>query len=100
MNRNIAMGIRRWRRGPVAALAARPRAVTQRLSGYLFFDRDDLRRGTFAPFSRASLRHDRDGLLAALHRCPEPLLSVPFFSGASRLHALAGGFAVFSHACR
>jgi hypothetical protein len=40
---------------------------------------DDLRDGTFAPFSRASLRPIAMACLRLVTRRPDPLLSVPFF---------------------
>ena len=42
-------------------------------------DRDVLRRGTFAPFLRASLRPIAIACFRLLTVRPEPLLSVPFF---------------------
>jgi len=49
-------------------------------AGYLFFrELDDLRRGTFAPFSRASLRPMAIACLRLVTFRPEPLFSVPFF---------------------
>ena len=48
--------------------------------GYLFLvDRADLRRGTFAPFSRASLSPIAIACFRLVTLRPEPLLSVPFF---------------------
>jgi hypothetical protein len=41
--------------------------------------RDDRRAGTFAPFSRASLRPIAIACLRLVTFRPEPLLSVPFF---------------------
>jgi hypothetical protein len=50
---------------------------------YFFFlparVRDVLRRGTFAPFSRASLNPIAIACLRLVTLRPEPLLSVPFF---------------------
>jgi hypothetical protein len=41
--------------------------------------RDDVRAGTFAPFSRASLSPIAMACLRLVTFRPEPLLSVPFF---------------------
>ena len=47
---------------------------------YLFFrEREDLRRGTFAPFFRASLRPMAIACFRLFTLRPEPLLRVPFF---------------------
>jgi hypothetical protein len=47
---------------------------------YFFFpDRDDFGRGTFAPFSRASLKPIAIACSRLVTFRPEPLLSVPFF---------------------
>src|SRR5262245_32619807 len=44
-----------------------------------YFFRDDWRRGTFAPFSRASLRPIAIACLRLFTLRPEPLFRVPFF---------------------
>jgi hypothetical protein len=44
-----------------------------------FFLREDLRRGTFAPFSRASLRPMAMACFRLFTLRPDPLFSVPFF---------------------
>jgi hypothetical protein len=44
-----------------------------------FFEREDLRRGTFAPFFRASLNPIAMACFRLLTLPPEPLLSVPLF---------------------
>jgi hypothetical protein len=49
--------------------------------GYLFFDerrRDDLRDGTFAPFSRASLNPIAIACFRLLTFLPDPLFNEPF----------------------
>ena len=52
----------------------------RRRGGYRFFvEREDLRRGTFAPFFRASLNPIAMACFRLLTLLPEPLLSVPFF---------------------
>ena len=48
--------------------------------GYRFFvEREDLRRGTFAPFFRASFNPIAMACFRLFTVPPEPLLSVPFF---------------------
>ena len=47
--------------------------------GYRFFRERDLRRGTFAPFFRASLRPIAMACFRLFTLRPEPLLRVPFF---------------------
>lgn len=71
--RPIVEGERRCsgRRTPLtSALCAAPR---------YFFLREDLRRGTFAPFSRASLRPMAIACFRLFTLRPDPLFSVPFF---------------------
>src|SRR5204862_5596433 len=53
--------------------------TVRRDSDYFFRERDDLRRGTFAPFSRASLRPMAIACFRLFTLRPEPLLRVPFF---------------------
>jgi hypothetical protein len=45
----------------------------------LLLDRDDFRRGTFPPFSRASLKPIAMACLRLVTFRPELLFSVPFF---------------------
>jgi hypothetical protein len=56
-------------------LRLRPR----RLELERFDEDDDFRRGTFAPFSRASLRPIAIACFRLFTRPPDPLFSVPFF---------------------
>ena len=64
-----------------ADIAGEPKQVRQTLAsfGRYFFRREDLRRGTFAPFSRASLRPMAIACFRLLTLRPDPLFSVPFF---------------------
>src|SRR5262249_12003739 len=54
-------------------------AVSPSFSYRFFDDRDDFRRGTFAPFFRASFRPIAIACFRLFTLRPEPLFSVPFF---------------------
>jgi hypothetical protein len=58
---------------------ADPAGDTWRRTYRFLLDRDDLRRGTFAPFLRASLRPIAIACFRLFTFRPDPLFSVPFF---------------------
>lgn len=63
-----------------AASFTSQRPNRSRDENYLFFrDPDDLRRGTFAPFLRASLSPMAMACFRLFTFRPDPLFSVPFF---------------------